>query len=111
MAIHAEPVISTARNVSPLRTDYTPWKILSWMGPLFLALFVVLWGFLGHNMPPFSPNATPAEVKSHFVELRLPLLIGMSVALTITAFYMAWSVAIARVMEHVEGPSGVFSKL
>jgi len=112
MATHAEPgTAAPARGLSPYSTDYTSWKILACMGPLFLALFVGLWGFLGRNMPPFSPNATPEEVKAHFVELRLPLLIGMSVALTITAFYMAWSVAIARVMEHVEGPGGVFSKL
>jgi len=27
------------------------------------------------------------------------------------AFYMSWSVAIARVMERIEGPGGVLSKL
>jgi hypothetical protein len=114
MATHAEPATSAApaaRDLWPYPTDYTLWKVLGWAGPAFLFLFVALWGFLGRNMPPFSPNATPDEVKAHFSELRLPLLIGMSVALTITAFYMAWSVAIARVMERVEGPGGVLSKL
>jgi len=114
MATHTEPATSAApaaRDLWPYPTDYTLWKVLGWAGPAFLFLFVSLWGFLGRNMPPFSPNATPDEVKAHFSELRLPLLIGMSVALTITAFYMAWSVAIARVMERVEGPGGVLSKL
>jgi hypothetical protein len=112
MAIHAESATSApARALWPYPTDYTTWKILGWAGPAFLVLFVALWGFLGRNMPPFSPNATPDEVKAHFSDLRLPLLIGMSVSLTITAFYMAWSVAIARVMERVEGPGGVLSKL
>src|SRR4029077_18572290 len=100
MATHAEPATTApARALWPYPTDYTTWKILGWAGPAFLVLFVALWGFLGRNMPPFSPNATPDEVKAHFSDLRLPLLIGMSVSLTITAFYMAWSVAIARVME------------
>jgi hypothetical protein len=112
MATHAEPTTFThARDLSPYRTDYTTWKILGCAGPAFLVLFVALWGFLGRNMPPFSPNATPDQVWAHFSQLRLPLLIGMSVALTITSFYMAWSVAIARVMERVEGPGGVLSKL
>ncbi|MBO0864158.1 MAG: hypothetical protein J2P16_03700 [Mycobacterium sp.] len=111
MAIHAESGTSTARDLSPYRTDYTSWKILACCGVIFMATFVFLWGLLARNIPPFSPNANPDMVKAHYAELRLPILIGMSVCLTVTSFYMAWSVAIARVMERIEGPGGLFSKL
>src|ERR1700689_5758886 len=82
MAIHAEPAISTARNVSPFRTDYTTWKILAWTCPVFLFAVFVLWGIVAHNMPPFPPSATPDEVKAHFHDFRLPLLIALSICVT-----------------------------
>src|ERR1700683_2545526 len=107
MAIHAEPAISTARNVSPFRTDYTTWKILAWTGPVFLFAVFVLWGIVARNMPPFPPSATPDEVKAHFHDFRLPLMIALSICVTMTAFYMSWSVAVARVIGGVGGPTGL----
>src|SRR6201981_1445481 len=111
MATHAEPATSAARDSSPYRTDYTSWKILAWTGPVFLFAVFVLWGIVARNMPPFPPSATPDQVKAHFIELRVPLLIALSVCITMTAFYMSWSVAVARLMERIEGPGGILSKL
>jgi hypothetical protein len=112
MATHAEPTTSApTRDLSPYSTDYTSWKILACMGLAFLAAFFGLWGLLAHNIPPFSPNATPDQVKAHFAELRLPIMIGMSVCLTMTACYMAWSASIAKVMERIEGPGGIWSRV
>jgi hypothetical protein len=106
------PLASRAvRNLEPYPTDYRSWKVLAWMGPLFLSAFFLLWGVLAGNIPPFSPNATGEEVRAHFLDNRVPIMIGMSVCLTMTACYMAWSVAVARVMERIEGPGGLFSKL
>jgi hypothetical protein len=114
MATHAEPATPArpaARDGRPFPTDYRTWKILAWAGPVFLAAVFGLWGLLARNMPPFPPSATPDEVKAHFQEFRLPLLIALSICVTMTALYMAWSVAVARVMESVEGPGGLLSKL
>ena len=55
-------------------------EILAWTGPVFLFAVFVLWGIVARNMPPFPPSATPDQVKAHFPDLRLPLLIAMSVA-------------------------------
>ena len=112
MATDLDPGTPTAaRDVSPYPIDYKTWKVLAWTGPVFLAAFFCLWGLLAHNIPPFPPSATPDEVWQHYSDLRLPIMIGMSVCLTMAAFYMSWSVAIARVMERIEGPGGVLSKL
>jgi hypothetical protein len=112
MAIHAEPpTVTPSRGLSPYPTDYRTWKILAWTGPVFLFAVFVLWGFVARNMPPFPPSATPDEVKAHFQEFRLPLLIALSICVTMTAFYMSFSVAVARVMERIEGPNGLLSKL
>jgi hypothetical protein len=113
MAIHAEPAAPAlvGGGPAPYPTDYRTWKILAWTGPVFLFAVFVLWGFVARNMPPFPPSATPEEVKAHFQEFRLPLLIALSVCLTMTALYMSFSVAVARVMERIEGPGGLLSKL
>ena len=112
MATHAEPGISApTRDLSPYPTDYRTWKILAWTGPVFLFAVFVLWGILADNMPPFPASATPVEVKAHFLDLRPRLLIALSICLTMTALYMSFSVAVARVMERIEGPGGLLSKL
>jgi len=112
MTTHAQDVTSVANAALPPRpTDYRMWKLLAWTGPVFLVAVFGLWGVVARNMPPFPPSATPDEVKAHFHEFRLPLLIALSICVTMTAFYMSWSVAVARVMERVEGPNGILSKL
>src|SRR5262249_52815407 len=100
-----------ARDLSPYPTDYKTWKVLAWTGTVFLAAVFGVWGLVAGNMPPFPPSATPDEVKAHFIQLSLPLLIALSVCVTMTAFYMGWSVAVARVMECIEGPGGLLSKI
>jgi hypothetical protein len=91
--------------------DYRTWKILAWCGPLFMATFVFLWGVLAGNIPPFPPSATPLEVKAHYLDHRLAIMIGMSVCLTVTSCYMAWGCAISQVMRRIEGPAGLLGNL
>ncbi|HZX37545.1 MAG TPA: hypothetical protein VFF37_04280 [Streptomyces sp.] len=91
--------------------DYRSWKLLAWCGPVFMATFILLWGALAGNLPPFPPSATAAEVKAHYVDHRLAIMIGMSVCLTVTAFYMAWGCAVCHVMRRVEGPGGLLGNL
>jgi hypothetical protein len=86
-------------------------KLGAWSGPIFLAAFFCLWGLLGENIPPFSPNATPIEVKQHYLDHRLAILIGMSVCLSLTAMYMVWGVVTSRVMRRVAGPNEMLSRL
>ncbi|HEY4007200.1 MAG TPA: hypothetical protein VGM60_18725 [Pseudonocardia sp.] len=95
----------------PLSIDYRLWKLMGWGGPVFMASFVFLWGVLAGNIPPFKPSATPLEVKAHYLDHQLAIMIGMSVCLTITATYMVWGVAISQVMQRIEGDAGMLSKL
>ena len=91
--------------------DYRSWKLLAWCGPIFLAAFFCLWGLLAGNIPPFPPSATPLEVKAHFTDHSLAIEIGMSVCLTLTSCYMAWGAAVSHVMNRIEGPNGILSKI
>ena len=109
------PSVRTAhmpqRKTWSLGEDYRTWKMLAWCGPIFLAAFFCLWGLLGGNIPPFLPSASPLEVKQHYLDHRLAIMIGMSVCLSLTACYMAWGVAISHVMTRIEGHNGFLAKL
>jgi hypothetical protein len=106
----ARPAYPSATDpTSPV--DYRTWKLMSWCGLIFMATFVFLWGVLAGNIPPFSPNANGLEVKAHYMDHRLAIMIGMSVCLTITSCYMVWGNAISNVMQRVEGRDGLLSKL
>lgn len=114
MATDADPgtvaPVITSRDLGPYGTDYASWKFLAWMGPVFLAAFFLLWGVVAGNIPPFPPSSDAQTVWQHYADHRLAIMIGMSVCLTLTACYMAWSVAISKVMERIEG-DGLWSKL
>lgn len=99
------------RDLSPYSTDYKSWKFLACMGPVFLGAFFCLWGVLAGNIPPFPPSATPDQVWANYHDHRLSIMIGMSLCLTLTACYMAWSVAVSKVMERIEGKDGIWSKI
>src|SRR5215471_19090142 len=102
MATDAYPgAVLPAPAVSSESTDYRSWKFLAWMGPVFLGAFFGLWGLLAGNIPPFPPSADPQTVWQHYADNRVSIMIGMSVCLTLTSCYMAWSVAISRVMERI----------
>lgn len=93
MATHAEPATSApARDLRPYPIDYTSWKVMAWMGFAFITAFFCLWGLLARNISPFPAWAEPQAVWDHYKHYRLPIMIGMSVCLTMTAFYMVWSV-------------------
>ena len=112
MAIHAEPpTVTPARGYPPYPTDYKSWKVMAWTGFAFIAAFFCLWGLLARNISPFPASAEPQAVWDHYKNYRLAIMIGMSVCLTCTAFYMVWSVAVSRVMERIEGAGGLWSKL
>src|ERR1700738_4787320 len=98
MATHAEPGISApARDLSPYPTDYRSWKVMAWMGFAFITAFFCLWGLLGRNISPFPAWAPPEAVWQNYKDHRLGI--------------MVWSVAVSRVMERIEGPGGLWSKI
>ena len=105
MATHAEPgTVTPARGLSPYPTDYKIWKVDGVVRARLPVRGLRPLGDRGaqHAAVP-AQRARREEVKAHFQEFRLPLLIALSVCLTMTAFYMAWSIAVSRVMETHRG--------
>jgi hypothetical protein len=105
------PVERDLSPSAPYPTDFKAWKVLGWMGPLFVVSFALLFGVLAGNLPPFPASAGPQAVWQHYADHRLSIMIGCAACLTFAACYIAWSVAVAKVMERIEGQGGMWSQI
>jgi hypothetical protein len=91
--------------------DYNIWRLLAWCGPIFMTTFFFMWGVLARNLPPVGADLDAAQITAHYIENGLAIRIGMSVCMVGGAFYMAWGLAVSRVMRRIEGPDGMLSSL
>jgi hypothetical protein len=96
---------------APNPTDYKSWKVLAWAGPFFVGTFVVLFGLVAGNLPPFPADADPQAVWQNYADNRMRIMIGLSLLLTTAVAYLPFSAAVAKVMERIEGPGGVWAHL
>ncbi|TQC43359.1 hypothetical protein EEB14_43575 [Rhodococcus sp. WS4] len=78
---------------------------------MFVAAFVLLFGVLAGNLPPFPASADPEAVWQNYADNRLRIMIGLSLLMTFAACYIMWSVAVAKVMERIEGAGGMWSQI
>ena len=86
--------------------------ISAWCGPLFVLIFLVSFGFLGHNLPgPVSPALNPAEIAAHYVRNLSDLRLGWIVSLVFVSLYLPWSAQISEHMRHIEQHSRVLTYL
>ncbi|WP_068075729.1 hypothetical protein [Novosphingobium lentum] len=83
------------------RVDTRYWRFCAWMGPLFVAVFFVCWGLLGHNFPPFAPDAPASEVATYFRTHANGVRLGMVIAMSFAPAYGVWGYAVAKVLEQV----------
>ncbi|MFW2829425.1 hypothetical protein [Sphingomonas sp. ID0503] len=76
-----------------------------------MAIFIVFWGWLGRNLPPFAASASAAEIatafRTHGAEIRL----GMVISMTFTVSYAVWGISIGKVMDHVLGRDHILTNL
>ena len=93
------------------KVDTRYWRFCAWMGPLFVAVFYYCWGVLGHNFPPFSPDAPAAEVAAYFRDNRDSVRLGMVIAMTFAPTYGVWGYAMAKVLEQSVGGAHPASNL
>jgi hypothetical protein len=105
------PVGRDLSPYAPNPTDYKSWKFLAWNGPVFVTAFALLFGLVAGNLPPFPASADPQAVWQNYADNQLRIMIGCSLCLTFAACYIAWSVAVAKVMERIEGTGGMWSQI
>jgi hypothetical protein len=92
------------------RTSLNYEMFAAWCGPLFVLIFVVSFGFLGHNLPgPISPASTAAEIGAYYVQNISDLRLGWVVSLVFISLYLPWSAQISEHMRHIEKHSRVLT--
>lgn len=91
--------------------DTRYWRFCALMGPLFVAVFFYFWGILGHNFPPFSPDAPAAEVAGYFRDNASSVRLGMVVAMTFAPAYGVWGYALAKVLEQAIPSNSILVQL
>ena len=83
------------------KVDTRYWRFCAWMGPVFAGVFFVFWGLLGHNFPPFAPDAPASEVAGWFRSHANGVRLGMVVAMSFAPAYGVWGYAVAKVLQQV----------
>ena len=104
MAIHADSATAGRARLSPYRTDYTSWKILAWTVLCFCSRSSCSGGLL-RTTCRHAAQRDAGTGQGAFPRFPASLSIALSICVTMTAFYMSFSVAVARVMERVEIPT------
>lgn len=85
-------------------------RVLAWCGPVFLLVFIVFWGLMGHNIPPFQPDVPAKVIGDYFRSDANLIRLGMSMAMSFTVLYFLWGLAIGKVIEYgIEKQNNILS--
>jgi hypothetical protein len=79
------------------------WKVCAWSGPVWIvgALIAVFW--VARWFPPPQEDWDLPTLVSFYADNSVRIRIGMGLMVFISAAYMLWTMAIARVMRELEG--------
>lgn len=91
--------------------EYNLWRLCLWAGPVFMGVFIVFWGIMGHNIPPWNPDLPAATIANWFREDANTIRAGMVVAMTMAPLYCVWGLGIGRVMTRVVGKNSLLIDL
>lgn len=85
------------------RNEYGLWRLCLWAGPVFMGVFIVFWGIMGHNIPPWNPDLPAARIAAWFRDDANTIRTGMVVAMSTAPLYCVWGLGIGRLMSRVVG--------
>ncbi|WP_114970572.1 hypothetical protein [Rhodoferax ferrireducens] len=82
-------------------TEFKYWRFCAWMGPVFMSVFIVFWGIMGHNIPPWNADLPAATIANWFRTEANTIRTGMVLSMTFAVLYAVWGLAIGRVMTRI----------
>lgn len=100
-------------NTQPAMADpsYGTWKFCAWNGMIFMIVFMVFWGGLGHNLPPYGADLEASVIASYFRENANSVRLGMAISMTFAVSYAVWGISLGKVMDHVLGRGHILTDL
>jgi hypothetical protein len=93
------------------KSEFNLWRLCLWAGPVFMAVFIVFWGVMGHNIPPWNPALPAATIADWFRQDANTIRLGMVVAMTTSPLYCVWGLGIGRLMSRVVGKDSLLIDL
>ena len=91
--------------------EFNIWRLCLWAGPVFMAIFIVFWGVMGHNIPPWNADLPAATIANWFRTDANVIRTGMVIAMTAAPLYLVWGVGIGRLMTRVVAKDSVLVEL
>lgn len=89
--------------------SYMSWRLCNWAGLVFVSGYLVSWGVLGFNIPPFEPIIGQQELYSHYTDNNMRIRAAMVLSVFFMPFYFVFSSVISSVMRKIEGNNGPLS--
>ncbi|MFL6062858.1 MAG: hypothetical protein ACJ72E_16640 [Marmoricola sp.] len=93
------------------RTAFKVWRMCAWSGALYATVGLVFWAIIAGYMPAPHESLHGQGIKDFFGDHETRIRVGMVGYIAIAAFYLPWSVVIARIMQRIEGPYGVLNRI
>lgn len=94
------------------RNNLTIDLISAWSGPVWIVLFFIFWGWIGHNVPfPPDPSATPAQFAARYLTYQTGIRVGFIVSVILLGLYMPWTALLSKQMSRIEGSSRTLTYL
>jgi hypothetical protein len=99
------------KHQSPTQPNFGLWKMCAYAGFVFSVGLGISWAGIAGFLPPPVENWNADQVYQFFSDNSLRIRIGIVLALLILPLYFVLGAALARLMEHIEGPKGPLSQI
>ncbi len=75
----------------------------------FEILYTIFWAWMGHNLPPASPNLSAPDLAAHFAQYHHTILLGNSMAALVSVLWIPWTAQLTVVLWRIEGSHPVLT--
>ena len=93
------------------RFAFTIWRLSAWSGAVYATLGLIFWAGIAGFLPAPHESLNANEIKDFFLADETRIRVGMVGYMFIATLYLPWSVVIARLMQRMEGPYGLLSRI
>lgn len=98
-------------NLHRDRFAFRVWRLCAWSGVLYATAGLIFWALIAGFLPAPHESLSGAGIKNFFLDHQTRIRVGMVGYIAIAAFYLPWSVVVARVMRRIEGRYGVLHRI
>jgi hypothetical protein len=100
------------RPTDPLSSrEFQLWRLCTWSGLVYVLGELVSWAGVARFVPPPQQDWSAERVAEFYRDHEIGIRLGMEGVLIFALFYALLSLALARVMERVEGQRGLVSRV